>query len=76
MSIDAKEDDLHEFTILHGSHTVRINCFLHKVDDILLLTGVDVEGLGQGTLGKGIHLIINGICDEFCNLYQTERVII
>ena len=49
---------------------------MYKLEDILLLTGVDVEGPGPGTVGRTINDVISKICDEFCNLYGTERVII
>lgn len=76
IDIIEKEGDLHEFFITHDAHIFRINCFLYKLEDTLLLTSVDVEGPGSGLVGRVISDVISNICDEFCNKFGTERVII
>jgi hypothetical protein len=72
----AREGDLYEFGIERNAHSFRISCYLYKMDEILLLNRVDVEGPGQNTIGKQVLQIITEICKEFCNMYKSERIII
>lgn len=71
-----QEDDLCQFDIQFGVHLFKIQGFLYQLNDLLLLTGVDVEGPGQNQLGKRIHRLIDNACKAFCRLYQTERILI
>ncbi|MGQ0828400.1 MAG: hypothetical protein ACT4ON_08395 [Bacteroidota bacterium] len=76
IKITAKEDELHQFAITLGSLAFRIQGYLYKLDDILLLTGVDVEGPGPNILKNKIFSSINIICEAFFEEYETERIII
>ena len=74
LELTIEEEDYHEFRIVYDNIELRINCFLSKKVNTLVLMDIDIEGPGAAVLGKRIFSLKKDVSTELCKIYDTKCV--